>query len=129
MTEWVPGPALAAFHAGVTVVCELAAQFTDDGWAAPTPCPEWRGGGPARRPRGVAGGFYADPPGAPPRPAPPPRGPAPRPPRGAPHAPPAARPRGAGRSTGRRRPPPRGPRGGASPGSGTCLTTATGTSW
>jgi uncharacterized protein (TIGR03083 family) len=42
MTEWTPGPALAAFHAGVTVVCELAAQFTDDGWAAPTPCPEWR---------------------------------------------------------------------------------------
>jgi Mycothiol maleylpyruvate isomerase N-terminal domain len=42
MTEWAPGPALAAFHAGVTVVCELAAQFTDDGWAAPTPCPEWR---------------------------------------------------------------------------------------
>jgi uncharacterized protein (TIGR03083 family) len=42
MTEWAPGPALAAFHAGVMVVCELADQFTDDGWAAPTPCPEWR---------------------------------------------------------------------------------------
>ncbi len=42
MTEWAPGPALAAYHAGVIVICELAAQFTDDGWDAPTPCPEWR---------------------------------------------------------------------------------------
>jgi uncharacterized protein (TIGR03083 family) len=24
------------------VVCELADQFTEEGWAAPTPCPEWR---------------------------------------------------------------------------------------
>ncbi len=42
MTEWAPGPALAAYHAGVMVICELAAQFTDDGWGAPTSCPEWR---------------------------------------------------------------------------------------
>jgi uncharacterized protein (TIGR03083 family) len=42
MTQWAPGPALAAYHAGVMVICELAAQFTDDGWGAPTPCPEWR---------------------------------------------------------------------------------------
>ena len=42
MTDWVPGPALAAYHAGVTVVCQLAAQFTGEAWAAPTPCPEWR---------------------------------------------------------------------------------------
>lgn len=42
MTDWAPGPALAAYHAGVMVVCELAAQITADGWAAPTPCPEWR---------------------------------------------------------------------------------------
>lgn len=42
MTEWAPGPALAAYHAGVMVICELAAQFSDDGWSAPTPCPEWR---------------------------------------------------------------------------------------
>jgi hypothetical protein len=33
MTDWVPGPALAAYHAGVTVVCQLAAQFTDEAWA------------------------------------------------------------------------------------------------
>src|SRR5262249_47585120 len=50
MTDWALGPALAAFHAGVTVVGELAAQFTDDSWAAPTPCPEWRAGGPAAPP-------------------------------------------------------------------------------
>ena len=42
MTEWALGPALAAYHAGVRVICELAAQFTDDSWGAPTPCPEWR---------------------------------------------------------------------------------------
>ena len=42
MTDWVPGPALAAYHAGVTVVCQLAAQFTDEEWASPTTCPEWR---------------------------------------------------------------------------------------
>jgi uncharacterized protein (TIGR03083 family) len=42
MTEWAPGPALAAYHAGVMVICELAVQFSDDGWSAPTPCPEWR---------------------------------------------------------------------------------------
>jgi uncharacterized protein (TIGR03083 family) len=42
MREWAPGPALAAYHAGVMVICELAAQFTDDSWGAPTPCPEWR---------------------------------------------------------------------------------------
>jgi uncharacterized protein (TIGR03083 family) len=35
-------PVLAAFHDGVTVICELAAQFSGDDWSAPTPCPEWR---------------------------------------------------------------------------------------
>jgi len=57
MTEWAPGPALAAFHAGVTVVCELAARFTDDGWAAPTPCPEWRAADLAAHLRCVADDF------------------------------------------------------------------------
>lgn len=42
MTDWVPGPALGAYHAGVTVVCQLAAQFTGEAWAAATTCPEWR---------------------------------------------------------------------------------------
>ena len=57
MTEWALGPALAAFHAGVTVVCELAAQFTDDSWAAPTPCPEWRAGDLAGHLRCMADNF------------------------------------------------------------------------
>ena len=39
---WSPGPALAAFHDGVTVICEISAQFGDEGWLAPSPCPEWR---------------------------------------------------------------------------------------
>ena len=39
---WPPGPALAAFYDGVTVICQLSAQFTDRGWLAPSPCPEWR---------------------------------------------------------------------------------------
>jgi uncharacterized protein (TIGR03083 family) len=42
MIDWAPGPGLAAYHAGVMVICELASQFNDEGWAAPTPCPEWR---------------------------------------------------------------------------------------
>src|ERR1700681_5109245 len=33
---------LAAYRAGVTVICELAAQFTDATWLAATPCTEWR---------------------------------------------------------------------------------------
>jgi uncharacterized protein (TIGR03083 family) len=33
---------MAAYRDGVTVICQLAAQFTDAQWAAPTPCAEWR---------------------------------------------------------------------------------------
>jgi len=33
---------LAAYRDGVTVICELAAQFPDATWLAPTPCAEWR---------------------------------------------------------------------------------------
>ena len=33
---------LAAYRDGVTVICELAAQFTDMAWLAATPCTEWR---------------------------------------------------------------------------------------
>jgi hypothetical protein len=42
MSDWAPGPALAAYSAGVLIIGELAAQFTDEGWDAPTTCPEWR---------------------------------------------------------------------------------------
>ena len=33
---------LAAYRDGVTVICELAGQFTDATWVAATPCAEWR---------------------------------------------------------------------------------------
>ena len=33
---------LAAYRDGVTVICELAAQFPDATWLAVTPCAEWR---------------------------------------------------------------------------------------
>jgi hypothetical protein len=33
---------LAAYRDGVTVICELAGQFTDTAWLSPTPCSEWR---------------------------------------------------------------------------------------
>ena len=42
MSIWAPDAALAAYHAGVTVVCELSVRFAEDAWAAATPCPEWR---------------------------------------------------------------------------------------
>jgi hypothetical protein len=42
MTDWSPGRALPVYHDGVTVICELAAQFTDESWLAITPCAEWR---------------------------------------------------------------------------------------
>jgi hypothetical protein len=40
--SWSPGPALAAFHDGVIIICEISAQFGDAEWMAPSPCPEWR---------------------------------------------------------------------------------------
>ena len=33
---------LAAYRDGITVICELAAQFSDVTWLASTPCAEWR---------------------------------------------------------------------------------------
>jgi Mycothiol maleylpyruvate isomerase N-terminal domain len=42
MRGWSPGPALAVFNDGVTAICQISAQFTAAGWAAPSPCPEWR---------------------------------------------------------------------------------------
>ena len=37
-----PEAILHAYRDGVTVICELAAQFTDATWLAVTPCSEWR---------------------------------------------------------------------------------------
>src|ERR1700753_992286 len=42
MTAWAPGPGLAAYRAGVTIICEIAALFTAAQWAAITPCGDWR---------------------------------------------------------------------------------------
>jgi uncharacterized protein (TIGR03083 family) len=58
MIDWAPGPALAAYHSGVTVICELAAQFTGEAWAAPTTCPEWRAADLAGHLRCVADDYH-----------------------------------------------------------------------
>jgi Mycothiol maleylpyruvate isomerase N-terminal domain len=59
MTVWAPGPALVVYHAGVTVICELASQFTNEAaWGAPTPCPEWRAGDLAAHLRCVADDYH-----------------------------------------------------------------------
>ena len=58
MIDWAPGPALAAYHSGVTVICELAVQFTDEAWAAPTTCPEWRAADLAGHLRCVADDYH-----------------------------------------------------------------------
>jgi uncharacterized protein (TIGR03083 family) len=58
MTEWAPGPALAAYHAGVAVITELAGQFTPEAWALPTPCTEWRAADLAGHLRCVADDYH-----------------------------------------------------------------------
>jgi len=58
MTDWSAGAALAEYHAGVTVICELAAQFTGETWGAPTPCPEWRAADLAGHLRCVADDYH-----------------------------------------------------------------------
>ena len=42
MTRVSRAGVLAAYRDGVTVICELAAQFADASWLADTPCAEWR---------------------------------------------------------------------------------------
>ncbi|MBO0814027.1 MAG: maleylpyruvate isomerase N-terminal domain-containing protein [Actinobacteria bacterium] len=42
----------------MTVICELAAQFTDEAWAAPTTFPEWRAADLAGHLRCVADDFH-----------------------------------------------------------------------
>ncbi len=58
MAIWAPEQALAAFHAGVTVICELAARFPAEAWAAATPCPEWRAADLAGHLRCVADDYH-----------------------------------------------------------------------
>src|SRR6204780_846571 len=42
MNRLARGGILAAYRDGVTVICELATQFTDAARLAPPPCTEWR---------------------------------------------------------------------------------------
>jgi uncharacterized protein (TIGR03083 family) len=49
---------LAAYRDGVTVICELAAQFPDATWLAPTPCAEWRAVDLAGHLRCIADDFH-----------------------------------------------------------------------
>ncbi|MEP7024615.1 MAG: maleylpyruvate isomerase N-terminal domain-containing protein [Actinomycetota bacterium] len=37
-----PAPVLAAYYDAVIIICELAAQFSDEAWNEPTPCADWR---------------------------------------------------------------------------------------
>ena len=55
---WAPDRALAAYHAGVAVICELAAGFGEETWAAATPCPEWRAADLAGHLRCVADDYH-----------------------------------------------------------------------
>jgi uncharacterized protein (TIGR03083 family) len=58
MTDWPPGQALSAYHDGVTVICELAGQFSAEAWRAPTPCSEWRAAELAGHLRCVADDYH-----------------------------------------------------------------------
>jgi uncharacterized protein (TIGR03083 family) len=42
VTGWSAAEGLGAYGDGVTVICELAAQFSAGSWDAATPCAEWR---------------------------------------------------------------------------------------
>jgi Mycothiol maleylpyruvate isomerase N-terminal domain len=49
---------LAAYRDGITVICELAAQFTAANWLAATPCAEWRAADLAGHLRCVADDYH-----------------------------------------------------------------------
>jgi hypothetical protein len=49
---------LAAYRDGVTVICELTAQFTEATWLAATPCAEWRAADLAGHLRCVADDYH-----------------------------------------------------------------------
>jgi uncharacterized protein (TIGR03083 family) len=58
VTGWSAAEGLGAYRDGVTVICELAAQFDDQTWAAPTPCAEWRAADLAGHLRCVADDYH-----------------------------------------------------------------------
>src|SRR5260370_20263215 len=58
VTEWSAGAGLSAYRDGVTVICELAAQFSARAWRAATPCAEWRAADLAGHLRCVADDYH-----------------------------------------------------------------------
>jgi hypothetical protein len=58
MPIWAPDRALPAYHAGVTMICELAARFPEELWSAPTPCLDWRASDLAGHLRCVADNYH-----------------------------------------------------------------------
>jgi uncharacterized protein (TIGR03083 family) len=57
-TRWSPVPVLAAYYDAVIIICELAAQFSDEAWSAPTPCGDWRAADLAGHLRCVADDYH-----------------------------------------------------------------------
>jgi hypothetical protein len=60
-----PRAVLAAYRDGITVIGELAAQFSEVAWLAATPCPEWRAADLAGHLRCVADDYHEYPDDAP----------------------------------------------------------------
>jgi mycothiol maleylpyruvate isomerase-like protein len=58
VTGWAATAGLAAYRDGVTVICELVAQFGAGDWAAQTPCTEWRAADLAGHLRCVADDYH-----------------------------------------------------------------------
>jgi uncharacterized protein (TIGR03083 family) len=58
VTRWSPVPVLAAYYDAVIIICELAAQFSDDAWGNPTPCADWRAADLAGHLRCVADDYH-----------------------------------------------------------------------
>jgi uncharacterized protein (TIGR03083 family) len=58
LTGWSAVTGLPAYRDGVTVICELAAQFGGQEWTAQTPCAEWRAADLAGHLRCVADDFH-----------------------------------------------------------------------
>jgi uncharacterized protein (TIGR03083 family) len=58
VTGWYAVPGLGAYRDGVTVICELAAQFSARAWGAATPCAEWRAADLAGHLRCVADDYH-----------------------------------------------------------------------
>jgi uncharacterized protein (TIGR03083 family) len=58
VTGWSAAAGLAVYRDGVTVISELAAQFSPQAWRAPTPCAEWRAADLAGHLRCVADDYH-----------------------------------------------------------------------